>query len=150
VILQIIEHEKNARQTLLQQRSNTLLDQIGRSYGTLRYAYGMGSKEALNLLSMVKLGMRSGVLSGGEATYCGRTVLWRRSRRISRRVRKKNWQPRSETRSGPAIMPWELESFEAPDVAGVMSRAQAVPGSRRSGNAAEPPVSPDEPAPEMS
>ena len=56
VILQVIEHEQNARQTLLQRRSNTLLDHMGRSYGILKHAYSMHSKEALNLLSLAKLG----------------------------------------------------------------------------------------------
>src|SRR3981081_2559387 len=57
VIEQIIEHEQNARQMLLQKKSNTLLDHIGRGYGILRHAYSMNSKEALNLLSFMKLGM---------------------------------------------------------------------------------------------
>jgi protein arginine kinase len=56
VILQLIEHEQNARLTLLEQRPNTLLDHVGRAYGILRYAYSMNSKEALNLLSLAKLG----------------------------------------------------------------------------------------------
>src|SRR6201995_4971691 len=38
VIEQIIEHEQNARQMLLQKKPNTLLDHIGRGYGILRHA----------------------------------------------------------------------------------------------------------------
>jgi protein arginine kinase len=57
VILQIIEHEQNARQTLIQKKPTTLLDHIGRGYGILRYAHSMNSKEALNLLSFMKLGI---------------------------------------------------------------------------------------------
>jgi protein arginine kinase len=60
VILQIIEHEQNARQTLIQRRSKTLLDNIGRSYGILRHSHSMSSKEALNLLSLAKLGFDLG------------------------------------------------------------------------------------------
>ena len=60
VILQIIEHEQNARQMLLQKKPNTLLDHIGRGYGTLRHAYSMASKEALNQLSFMKLGIDLG------------------------------------------------------------------------------------------
>ena len=56
VIEQIIEHEQNARQMLLQKRLNTLNDQIGRAYGLLQFAHSMTSKEALNLLSFIKLG----------------------------------------------------------------------------------------------
>ena len=57
VIEQIIEHEQNARQMLLQKKPNTLLDHVGRAYGILRHAHSMNSKEALNLLSFMKLGI---------------------------------------------------------------------------------------------
>lgn len=60
VIEQIIEHEQNARQTLLQKKPTTLLDHIGRGYGILRHAYSMNSKEALNHLSFMKLGIDLG------------------------------------------------------------------------------------------
>jgi protein arginine kinase len=60
VIEQIIEHEQNARQMLVQKKPNTLLDHIGRGYGILRHAYSMTSKEALNLLSFMKLGIDLG------------------------------------------------------------------------------------------
>lgn len=57
VIEQIIEHEENARRTLMQKRPNTVLDHVGRAYGVLTHAYSMSSKEALNLLSFMKLGV---------------------------------------------------------------------------------------------
>src|SRR5213595_3388577 len=60
VIETIIEKEHDARQILLQKRSNTLWDQIGRAYGVLTYAHAMASKEALNLLSIIKLGVDLG------------------------------------------------------------------------------------------
>ena len=60
VILQIIEHEQNARVTLLQKKPVTLFDHIGRSYGILRHAHSMSSKEALNLVSHIKLGIDLG------------------------------------------------------------------------------------------
>ncbi len=70
VIEQIIEHEQNARQMLLQKRPNTLLDHIGRGYGILQHAYSMNSKEALNLLSFMKLGIDLGFFP----EECGRPV----------------------------------------------------------------------------
>lgn len=60
VIESIIEHEQNARQMLLQKKPETLLDNIGRGYGILSYAHSMNSKEALNLLSCIKLGIDLG------------------------------------------------------------------------------------------
>jgi protein arginine kinase len=63
VIETIIEKEHDARQVLLQKKSNTLWDQIGRAYGVLTYAHAMSSKEALNLLSILKLGVDLGAFS---------------------------------------------------------------------------------------
>src|SRR5216117_4018727 len=60
VIETIIEKEQDARQVLIQKKPNTLWDQIGRAYGLLTYAHAMTSKEALNLLSVVKLGIDLG------------------------------------------------------------------------------------------
>ncbi|MCX6980308.1 MAG: protein arginine kinase [Verrucomicrobia bacterium] len=56
VIEQILNHEVNARASLLEKRAVLLLDNIGRAYGILRHAHSMASKEALNLLSCIKLG----------------------------------------------------------------------------------------------
>src|SRR5678816_1448772 len=61
VIETIIEKEHDARQMLIQKKPDTLWDQIGRAYGVLTYAHAMTSKEALNLLSVMKLGVDLGV-----------------------------------------------------------------------------------------
>src|SRR5712692_7872981 len=60
VVETIIEKEHDSRQVLIQKKSNTLWDQIGRAYGVLTYAHAMSSKEALNLLSIIKLGIDLG------------------------------------------------------------------------------------------
>src|SRR5213595_1738319 len=60
VIETIIEKEHDSRQMLIQKKSNTLWDQIGRAYGVLTFAHAMTSKEALNLLSIMKLGVDLG------------------------------------------------------------------------------------------
>jgi protein arginine kinase len=60
VIETIIEKEHDARQMLIQKKPDTLWDQIGRAYGVLTYAHAMTSKEALNLLSIMKLGVDLG------------------------------------------------------------------------------------------
>jgi protein arginine kinase len=60
VIETIIDKEHDARQNLLQRKPSTLCDQIGRAYGVLTYAHAMPSKEALNLLSVIKIGIDLG------------------------------------------------------------------------------------------
>lgn len=62
VISQIINHEKNARRKLLETRRDMLLDNIGRAYGILKYSYIISTKETLNSLSMLRLGVDMGVI----------------------------------------------------------------------------------------
>ena len=57
IIQQIINHEKNARQKLLETKHNFLQDYIGRAFGILRYSYILSSKEALNSLSTLRMGV---------------------------------------------------------------------------------------------
>lgn len=66
VIEQIIEHEMNARAALLQRKTVTLLDQVGRAFGILRHAHSIASKEALNLLSFIRLGIDLGSFPAGH------------------------------------------------------------------------------------
>jgi protein arginine kinase len=63
VIEQILTHENNARRKLIEDKPHALCDQIGRAYAALRNAWMMDSKEALNYLSMLRLGMDLGCIS---------------------------------------------------------------------------------------
>jgi protein arginine kinase len=56
VIERVVNSEMNARQKLLEENSTMLSDQVGRAFAILRYAHILTSKEALNLLSMLRLG----------------------------------------------------------------------------------------------
>ncbi len=66
VIKRMIENEMNARQRLLEDRATMVQDQIGRAYALLRFAHIIPSKEALNLLSMVRLGCDLGAFNADE------------------------------------------------------------------------------------
>jgi protein arginine kinase len=66
VLLRMIENEGNARQKLLEDRPTMVQDQIGRAYAVLKYSYVIPSKEALNLLSMIRLGCDLGVFDPDE------------------------------------------------------------------------------------
>ncbi len=61
VVATVIRHEQNAREALASDRPRMIIDQIGRAYGVLSHAYSMASKEALNLLSHIRLGIDMGV-----------------------------------------------------------------------------------------
>ncbi len=57
VIVQVMEHEENARQKMLEDKSRMIADQVGRAYGIMMHSYSISSKEVLNLLSMLRLGV---------------------------------------------------------------------------------------------
>lgn len=64
VLLQIIEHEENARLTLLEKKSKVLFNHIGRAYGTLAFSHSISSKETMNQLSLLRLGVDIGMIPG--------------------------------------------------------------------------------------
>lgn len=66
VISQLIENEKNARMKILEDKPTTIQDQIGRAYAVLKYAHIITSKEALNHLSMIRLGCDLGFVPDEE------------------------------------------------------------------------------------
>ncbi|KPL02569.1 MAG: hypothetical protein AMJ90_05405 [candidate division Zixibacteria bacterium SM23_73_2] len=61
---QIIEYEGNSRVTLFRDAREQIEDKIWRAYGILRYARVLTSDEVMNLLSALRLGIRTGTLSG--------------------------------------------------------------------------------------
>lgn len=61
VLSQIIEHEENARATLLEKKAKMVYNHIGRAYGILANAHSISSKETMNLLSLMRLGVDLGL-----------------------------------------------------------------------------------------
>ena len=70
IVSEVVEHEKNARVRLMQDREVLVRDHVGRAYGILTHAHILTSKEALDLLSGLRLGIDLQVLEGVD----GRTV----------------------------------------------------------------------------
>src|SRR5664280_61920 len=66
VLAQIIEHEENARQTLLEKRPKVVFNHIGRAYGVLANAHSISSKETMNLLSLMRLGVDMELFPGTQ------------------------------------------------------------------------------------
>jgi protein arginine kinase len=63
VLSQIIEHEENARGTLVEKKPKTVYNHIGRAYGILANAHSISSKETMNLLSLMRLGVDLGLFT---------------------------------------------------------------------------------------
>ena len=75
------------------------LTKIGRAFGILSHAYSMNSKEALNFLSLIRLGGRPRIFPVGTPG-CRRTnCSWKRSPRTCKKTASKNSAPRNATPS---------------------------------------------------
>ncbi|HAB18389.1 MAG TPA: protein arginine kinase [Verrucomicrobiota bacterium] len=64
VVLQILEHEENARISQLEKKPRVLFNHVGRAYGILSNAHSISSKETMNLLSLLRLGVDLGLFEG--------------------------------------------------------------------------------------
>ena len=64
VLGQIIEHEENARQSLMEKKPKTVFNHIGRAYGVLANAHSISSKETMNLLSLLRVGIDLNLFPG--------------------------------------------------------------------------------------
>jgi protein arginine kinase len=66
VLAQLIEHEENARASLLEKKPKMLFNHIGRAYGILANAHSISSKETMNLLSLMRLGVDLGLFPSAK------------------------------------------------------------------------------------
>ncbi len=66
VVNQLIEHEENARGLLIEKKPKMLFNHIGRAYGILANAHSISSKETMNLLSLMRLGVDLGLFAGAK------------------------------------------------------------------------------------
>ncbi|MEX2607181.1 MAG: protein arginine kinase [Kiritimatiellia bacterium] len=57
VVSELIQHERNARLRLEESQPAALRDRVGRAMGILKHAWILSSKEALDLLAIVRLGL---------------------------------------------------------------------------------------------
>lgn len=62
IVLEIIEHEKNARVRAMQKKEIVVRNHVGRAIGILSQAYLLSSNEALDLISGLRLGVDLGLL----------------------------------------------------------------------------------------
>jgi protein arginine kinase len=72
---QIIEHEENARQTLIEKKPKVVFNHIGRAYGILANAHSISSKETMNLLSLLRLGIDLGLFPNTQRSLVDELFL---------------------------------------------------------------------------
>lgn len=75
VVTQLIQHERAARESLLKESKNQLEDRIYRSYGILAYSRRIESKEAMQRLSDVRLGIDMDVLEGVDGKILNELMI---------------------------------------------------------------------------
>jgi len=75
VISQVAGHEENARAKLMEDDPDMVSDKIGRAYGVLRHAHIIDSKEALNHLSLLRLGGNLGFFPAESVNLCDTLLM---------------------------------------------------------------------------
>jgi protein arginine kinase len=75
VITQVADHERNAREKLMEDDPDMVADHIGRAYGVLRHAHIIDSKESLTHLSLLRLGGTLGFFPADTVMLCDRLLM---------------------------------------------------------------------------
>jgi protein arginine kinase len=100
IIRQVVEHEKNARKSLLKKEIILLRDRIGRAFGILKYAQHISSAETMNLLSVLRTGIELEVLRGVDIKVVNELFLLTQPAHIQKILGKKlNQRDRDEKRA---------------------------------------------------
>jgi len=119
VIEQVIEHEQNARQMLLERRANMLLDQIGRAYGILGHARAIASKEALNLLSVMKLGADLGLFPESAQLAVDELFMTTQPAHLQLAEKKEKLSPEERDTLRADLVRAKVKKIPEPDIAKV-------------------------------
>jgi protein arginine kinase len=62
-VVRLVRFERRAREMLFRKARSLLEDKVWRAYGLLRYSRSVSSKEALSLISAVRLGVGVGLIT---------------------------------------------------------------------------------------
>ncbi len=115
VISQVSNHEQNAREKLLEDDPEMVSDKIGRAYGVLRYAHIIDSKEALNHLSLLRLGGMLGFFPVETVMLCDSLLMDIQPAHLQLHSgRKLSPEERDSIRA--EIVRSRLHSLESPDI----------------------------------
>lgn len=75
VVNEVVRHEQNARARLMEGKKTYMLDQIGRAFGVLLHARVLPSKEAVDLLSGLRLGVEFSVVKNLSVAHINEIML---------------------------------------------------------------------------
>ncbi|MFV0415286.1 MAG: protein arginine kinase [Chthoniobacterales bacterium] len=117
VIRKIVELEGNSRSVLAEKNSDRLLDQVGRAYGILSYACTMTSKEALDLLSVIKLGADLGLFPDSSAQAVDELLIEIQPAHLQKGASTQKMQAHERDSLRAELIRARLASMPAPDKA---------------------------------
>lgn len=126
VISQVAMHEQNAREKLLEEDPEMVADKIGRAYGVLRHAHIIDSKEALNHLSLLRLGGTLGYLKRDIVITCDSLLMDIQPAHLQLHSgRKLSPEERDSIRA--EIVRSRLQSVESPDTPFISNEGKDFP-----------------------
>lgn len=115
VIRQVISHENNARLKIIEDQPAKIYDRIGRSYGMLKFSHIIASKEALELLSMLRLGADLKFFPKTVIDTCDALLMAIQPAHLQHTAKRKlATTTRDELRA--KIIREQLQSIEPPDI----------------------------------
>jgi protein arginine kinase len=106
ILEQIVENERKAQQDLWSESRIALEDKVWRAYGILSHARVMTSKEALELLSHVRLGLDLGLLHGIPYSAINDVIIQCRPAHLQKRAAQKLSAPERDTIRGEFLRDW--------------------------------------------
>jgi len=119
VLKSIVEHELNARDRLLENEPTKLPDKIGRAFGVLQNAHMISSSEAMNLLSLIRLGVDLGYFDESPRVAVDRLFIEAQPGHIQQRAGKTELESDARDRLRAAQLRSEFAKFETPSYAEV-------------------------------
>lgn len=123
VISQVATHERNARGKLVEDDPDMVCDKIGRAYGVLRNAWIIDSKEALNHLSLLRLGGDLGIFSHDTVRQCDELLMEIQPAHLQMHSGRK-LVPEERDTIRAEIVRSRLQSLEAPDICSINKRGE--------------------------
>lgn len=114
VLNTIIEQEMNAREKLLEAEPTKLFDKIGRAYGILQHGYLLNSGEAMNLLSLIRLGIDLGIFPDAQRAVVDRLFIECQPGHIQHSVKGAMDAPKRDVLRGQ-LLRTEFAKVQAPD-----------------------------------
>ena len=126
VIDKVAGHESNARLKLLEDDRLMLHDKIGRSYGILRHAWLIDSKEALNHLSLIRLGANLGFFPHETVRLCDNLLMEIQPAHLQLHSGKK-LSPEQRDESRGQIIRTQLQSIPTPAMVFSQTKKDSFP-----------------------